>query len=141
MKRMTRRWGALAFAAAAWLLFSGMGDMGGDSTVLPPDPVENYDARLTDQSDVSVELTRFSFNGVTFINGKMGRADVSVDFENIQEAFFLNAGDGIAAKIHLKNGDMLELRVKRGDQFMGAASFGNFRIRVEDIQSVSFERR
>ena len=140
-RRMTRKWGALAFAAAAWLLFSGMGDMGGESTVLPPDPAESYDASLTDQSDVSVELTRFSFNGVTFINGKMGKADVSIDFKNIQEAVFLNADGDIAAKIHLKTGERLELRMEKTDHFTGVASFGNFRIRVKDTQSISFGRR
>ena len=138
-KTAIKKAGYMAFAMAAWVCFLGMGGLGGESSsVLVPQPIENYRALVVDQSDESAALTHFSFNGVTFITGRLGKADVSIDFKKIDKIFFLADGDVIVSRVRLQNGDVIELGVKKGSFFLGVSSFGNFRIKVEDIKTISF---
>jgi len=132
--------GYFIWALAAWVCFLGMGGFGGDedSAVIVPHPAENHGVMLVDQSDVSVMLTHFSFNGATFVTGRMGKADISIAFKNIDKIFFLADGDDIVARVRLKKSDVIELRLKKGIPFWGVASFGNFRIKAEDIKTISF---
>ncbi len=137
-KNTVEKIGSFALAAAAWLCFSGMGDIINNSTVFVPEPPKNYTVELVDQSDMSVKLTRFSCAGATLVNGKMGRADVSIDFKKINAVSFLADGGNIVAKIFFKNSEIIELYLEKGMTCFGISPFGNFRIKVKDIKKISF---
>ena len=69
----------------------GMGSMGEQVSVKTPEPDKNFLATVVDQDDVSLELENVSFNGKTYLTGKMGKADLSIDFEKIRSILFVES--------------------------------------------------
>ncbi len=114
----------------------GMGNMGEDDVVNIPEPEQNYSVTLVDQSDVSIELEKFSCNGMTYFVGNLGKTEVSVDYDRIDSVFFLLHDEDVKAKLHLKDGKVIELVVDRSKSCYGVSSFGNCRIEFQDIKSI-----
>jgi len=115
----------------------GMGNMEERDVVDIPEPEKNYAATLVDQTDVSMALEKFSFEGRTYFIGKLGRAEISIDFGKIDSVLFILQDDQVKAKVNLKNGKALEILVDKGKNCYGISSFGNVRIEVQDIKKVA----
>jgi hypothetical protein len=115
----------------------GMGNMGERGVIDIPEPEKNYTATLVDQSDVSMDLENFSFEGQTYFIGKLGRAEISIDFDKIDSVLFILQDDQVKAKVNLKDGKTLEILVDKGKNCYGMSSFGNVRIEAQDIKKVA----
>jgi hypothetical protein len=115
----------------------GMGNMGERGVIDIPEPEKNYTATLVDQADVSMDLEKFSFEGRTYFIGKLGRAEISIDFDKIDSVLFILQDDHVKVKVNLKDGKALEILVDKGKNCYGISSFGNVRIEVQDIKKVA----
>ena len=115
----------------------GMGNMGERGVIDIPEPEKNYTATLVDQADVSMDLEKFSFEGQTYFIGKLGRAEISIDFDKIDSVLFILQDDNVKVKVNLKDGKALEILVDKGKNCYGISSFGNVRIEVQDIKKVA----
>jgi len=119
------------------LLAFGMGNMGERDVIDIPEPEKDYAATLVDQTDVSMDLEKFSFEGQTYFIGKLGRAEISIDFDKIDSVLFILQDDHVKVKVNLKDGKALEILVDKGKNCYGISSFGNVRIEVQDIKKVA----
>ncbi|MDL1983021.1 MAG: hypothetical protein LWX54_02335 [Deltaproteobacteria bacterium] len=115
----------------------GMGNMGEMGVIDIPEPEKNYTATLVDQTDVSMDLEKFSFEGQTYFIGKLGRSEISIDFDKIDSVLFILHDDRVKAKVNLKGGKALEILIDKGKNCYGISSFGNVRIEVQDIKKVA----
>ena len=115
----------------------GMGNMGERGVIDIPEPEKNYTATLVDQADVSMDLEKFSFEGQTYFIGKLGRAEISIDFDKIDSVLFILQDDQLKANVNLKDGKSLEIIVDKGKNCYGISSFGNVRIEVQDIKKIT----
>lgn len=122
----------------AMCLFSlGMGGMGENAVVNVPRTEKNFAAKLIDQSDVSVDLERFSLDGQTFLTGKFGKSEISIDFDKISTVdFYLQQGN-VKARVHLKSGQLVEIILEKTKPCYGVAPFANVRIQVQDIKQIN----
>jgi hypothetical protein len=115
----------------------GMGGMGGGDRIDVPEPEENYAVNLIDQSDVSIDLEKFSCDGLTYFIGKLGRVEISVDFDKINSVFFLLQDKDVKAKVNLKDGKVIELLVDKTKPCYGVSSFADIRIEMQDIKRIT----
>ena len=115
----------------------GMGNMGERGVIDIPEPEKNYAVTLVDQTDVSMDLEKFSFEGQTYFIGKLGRAEISIDFGKIDSVLFILQDDHVKAKVNLKDGKALEILIDKDKNCYGISSFGNVRIEVQDIKKVA----
>ena len=130
-----------AFVGLLCLLSLGMGGMGENSVVNIPKTDDNFAVTLMDQSDVSMELERFSFDGQTFLTGKFGKSDISIDFEIIDTVAFLSQENEVKAGVRLKDGQLVEIMVDKKKACFGTSSFANVRIGVSDIKIITIRIR
>ena len=115
----------------------GMGNMGERDVIDIPEPEKNYAVTLVDQTDVSLSLEKFSFEGQTYFIGKLGRAEISIDFGKINSALFILEDDYVKVKVNLKDGKILEILVDKSKNCYGISSFANVRIEVQDIKKIT----
>lgn len=115
----------------------GMGNIGERGVIDIPEPEKNYTATIVDQTDVSMDLEKFSFEGQTYFIGKLGRAEISIDFSKIDSVLFILQDDYVKAKVKLKDGKALEILVDKGKNCYGISSFANVRIEVQDIKKIT----
>ena len=116
----------------------GMGSMGEPVSVRTPEPDINFRATVVDQDDVSLELEKFSFNGKTYITGKMGKAELSIDFEKIRSILFVKKDGRITAMVTLDDQQKIELLLEQDAPCFGTSSFADVRIAAGDIKKVLF---
>lgn len=114
----------------------GMGGLGGSSRVNIPEPGRNYTATIVDQSDVSSNVEKLSFEGQTAISGKMGSGDVSIGFDKIISINFLLEGDVLKASVLLQDGRTISLVVDKATHCYGKLPYGDFKIAVRGIKSI-----
>ena len=130
----TRRWLGLVMLACFCSL--GMGSMNNDGMVTVPEPEKNYYVTLIDQSDVSIDLEKFSCNGKTYFTGKLGRAEISIDFDKIDSILFFLKDDHVQANVKLKDGKVLETIVGKKKSCYGKSSFADVKILMQDIKMI-----
>jgi hypothetical protein len=116
----------------------GMGSMGDPVTVKAPEPDKNVMVTLIDQDDVSLDLENFTCDGQTFITGKMGKADLSIDFEKIRSILSVNKSGQGTALVNLADDKQVELVMEKDIPCFGTASFADVRIMTHDIKKVVF---
>ncbi len=119
------------------LFLISMGTNGGNGVVKVPEPEKNYTVTLIDQSDVSMELGKFSCDGMTFFTGKLSRSEVSVDFSRIGSVLFFLKNKNVVAKVSLKDGNVVELLMKNKQPCYGRSSFGDVKIEMLDIKKIT----
>ena len=115
----------------------GMGGMGGGDRIDMPEPEENYAVNLIDQSDVSIDLEKFSCDGLTCFIGKLGRVELSIGFDKINSVSFLLEDKDVKAKVNLKDGKVIELLVDKRKPCYGVSSFADIRIEMQDIKRIT----
>ncbi len=123
------------------LFLLGMGDLGGKAPKDKiPEPEKNFGAQVIDLQEVQTALTHFSQEGRVFLEGKRGKASITIPFEKISQIHLQNLkGDEISAKVSLRNGDKIEMQLNRKAIFYGKAKFGTFQIEAKDLKSIRFQ--
>lgn len=118
-------------------LLLGMGALGGGQDVIQP-PVD-LSASLVDRGGTAVELSRVSIGGRVQLEGEMGRGRLRIPFENIDRISFAPAGgDWTEAKVQLKEGETVEVKVRSSLTFIGRTQVGLYEIRARDIEHIEF---
>lgn len=119
----------------------GMGGIGEGDAITVPEPEENYAVTLIDQSDVSIDLEKFSCDGLTYLIGKRGRIEISIGFDKINSVFFLLQDKDVKAKVNLKDGKVVELIVDKKKPCYGVSSFADIRIEIQDIKRITIREK
>ena len=118
----------------------GMGNLGGPEKVHVPEPSQNYTATIIDQTGVSTDVEMLSFGGFTAVSGKVGSAQVSVDFDKIDTIQFLKQGKDLTARLTLQDGDSLSMTVdNKGLTCYARLPYGGYKIDIEDIRSIDIK--
>jgi len=120
-----------------YVFLVGMGGLGGSASVRVPEPTKNYDATVTDQSNISTRLEKFSLDGQTFLSGKLGDAYISISFDKIESIEFVLQDKTLTAEVQLKDGKTVPVVVDKGTPCYGKLAYGNFKIAVEDVRSIT----
>jgi len=120
-----------------YVFLVGMGGLGGPGAVRVPEPATNYAATVKDQSDMTTRLEKFSFEGQTFLSGKLSDAYVSINFDRIESIGFILQDKTLTAEVALKDGKTISVVMDKGTACYGKLAYGDFRIAVEDIKSIT----
>lgn len=132
-----RRVGFAGLSVILYVFLVGMGYLGSPLSGEIPEPATNYAATVVDQSGIATRLEKFSFGGQTFISGKMGDADISVAFDKIGSIDFVLKAGTLTGEVRLKDGKAVPVVLQEGTVCYGKFAYGDFRIAVEDIRSIT----
>ena len=126
------------------LSFPGLGlaiGGGGPESTQIPLPLKNFNATVVDVADQSVVARRISLEGKIFIQGKVGKASVSVPFEKIERLSVATGDDPLKVQVNvtLKNGSAVRLVTESTLKAFAETDFGNYEILLGDIRSVQFQ--
>jgi hypothetical protein len=113
----------------------GMGMLGGGPTTLE----RNYEGIFVDRDGTKVDAKWINAGGELALSGELGRGDLRVSFDNIKSITF--SGDpakSFVAKITLRKGDQVEMKVRSSLTFSGQTELGHYQIRARDLQAVEF---
>ena len=127
----------IIFAAG---LLCGMGGLGGKPEGTLPETEQNFSVTIVDRSGVTVNLSRFSMDGSTFLHGQLGDASVTIPFEDILKArFTAMANERITVDLVLVDDKELTLKIRSRSGFAGKMEVGVFHIRAEDGARIEFK--
>jgi len=126
----------LLLAAAVFL--TGMGNLGGAPVGTVPKVEEEINAKVTDKSGLVTTLQQFSLDGLTVIEGERGHASVTVQLHDIDSLALRSseAKDNIIATIKLKDGQEVQLKLRKRLIFNGSTGYGAFVIRAVDVNRI-----
>lgn len=116
------------------------GLFGSDAPGRIPVPARDIEAKVEDTSGVVTPLTKVTFDGEIYLFGNLGKAQVTVHFDDIDQVRF-EAGpddDWRTAVVKTKAGEEIRVQVEVDRPVFGRAHFGNYRIEVEDIAVIEF---
>jgi hypothetical protein len=119
----------------------GMGSPFGQSSPEKiPVPAKKFAVTFVDQMDVVTECTDASIEGGTFIEGKRGDGNNTISFDLIDNiSLFLNA-DTLTGVVKLRDGNVVELTVKKDQKVYGHNRYGTFQIRLADLKKIIFSK-
>ncbi|MBE0598545.1 MAG: hypothetical protein IH614_14875 [Desulfuromonadales bacterium] len=139
---MQRGIGLALTAVLALLLLTGMGELGGAPNGAIPETAVDIAAVITDRQGVKTAVNNFSMGGKTYLEGARGSARITVDFRQMVSLEFSEAkvGDEMPVRLTLREGDPLQLQVKKAAVFFGSTGYGTYQIRAHDIQRIEFPR-
>jgi hypothetical protein len=113
----------------------GMGMLGGGPTALE----RNYEGTFVDRDGTKVDAKWINAGGELALAGELGRGDLRISFDNIKTITF--SGDpakSFVAKVTLRKGDQVEMRVRSSLAFSGQTELGHYQIRARDLQAIEF---
>lgn len=135
-----KRFACLLTVFGALLLLTGMGGLGGVPEGTIPEVKENIGARLVDRSGTTTELTRVSVDGNLFLEGLRGNGKVSIPLQEILSLEVTGvAGESVAARLQLRNQDMLSLTVRKRAVLYGDTGYGAYQIQLRDVHGIEFK--
>lgn len=118
----------------------GMGGLGGEPEGTLPETEFDFSVVVVDRAGVETALSKFSMDGSTFLHGQLGKAAVTIDFNDIASASFKSlANDRIKVALDLKSGEDLFLQIRRRSGFAGQMKVGVYHIRAEDVARIDFK--
>lgn len=120
------------------IFLTGMGNLGGAPVGTVPKVEEEIKAKVTDQSGVVTTLEHFSLDGQTVIEGDRGNATVTIQLRDIDTLTIRPAEvkDKIGAIIKLKDGQEVQLQLRKRLFFNGSTGYGAFVIRAVDVNLI-----
>jgi hypothetical protein len=129
---------SLLFLLVAAIFLTGMGNLGGAPVGTVPKVEEEIKAKVTDQSGVVTTLDHFSLDGQTVIEGDRGNASVTIQLRDIDTLTIRPAEvkDKIGAIIKLKDGQEVQLQLRKRLFFNGSTGYGAFVIRAIDVKYI-----
>lgn len=129
---------SLLLLLLAAVFLTGMGNLNGAPVGTVPKAEEEIKARVTDLSGVVTTLEHFSLDGQTIIEGERGNASVSIQLHDIATLALRpsDAKDKIAAHIQLKDGQEVQLQLRKRLIFNGSTGYGAYVIRAVDVKLI-----
>ena len=128
----------LLLLLTAAIFLTGMGNLGGAPVGTVPKVEEEIKAKVTDQSGIVTTLEHFSLDGQTMIEGERGNASVTIPLREIVSLTLQPAEekDKIAATIKLKDGQDVQLQLRKRLIFNGSTGYGAYVIRAVDVKLI-----
>jgi hypothetical protein len=129
---------SLILLLVAAIFLTGMGNLGGAPVGTVPTVEEEIKAKVTDQSGVVTVLEHFSLDGQTVIEGERGNGSVTIKLRDIESLTFRpsEAKDKISAAVKLKDGQEVQLQLRKRLFFNGSTGYGAFVIRAVDVKLI-----
>ena len=114
--------------------------MGGEraQAVHAPRTDRNFNVQIIDQSGLRITASSFTADGLTFLPGKLGLSETSIDFAKIVTVSLSPADDGVDALVSLHSGAQQRMLINPMLTFYGISEWGDFRIEARDIRSLVF---
>ena len=132
---MARRVWSIAIVCLALPLL-GMGMLGGGGS---SGLERSYEGTFVDRDGTKVEAKWINAGGELALSGELGRGDLRISFDNIRSiAFSGDPAKGLVAKVSLRKGEPVEMKVRSSLSFSGQTRLGLYQIRARDLQSVEF---
>ena len=119
----------------------GMGSLGNEAAIKTPEPDKNITVTLVDQDDVSLELEKFSCEGMTYLTGTFGKSDLSIDFDRIRSILFVTVEGNTKAMVTMEDSKTVNVMVAKDTPCYGVSSFADVRINVGDIKKITLHGR
>lgn len=122
---------------------SAMGDFSGDGpTTRIPEPSIDFTVVVTDTEMNPFEVSKATFDGHVYLTGELGKAKVSVPFENIARVDFVPAeGIDVTALITFRDGKQQALVVKGTTPVYGQTAYGNVAIELRYLRDAVYKGR
>ena len=133
--------GCVCLAMILYLCVVGMGGLGNPGSVEVPKTKTNYAATIVDLSDLATRVENFSFDGQTYLSGKMGDADVSITLDRIDTITFVLHEDTLTAEVELKDGKTVHVVMNKQTACYGQFAYGGYKIAAVNIKSVKVHGR
>ncbi len=124
-----------ALVLALALPLFGMGALGGGAG--GGAPTRNFQGTFVDRDGTRVEAKWVTAGGELALAGELGRGDLRVSFDDVKSIEF--EGDstkGLVAKVTLRKGDPVDLKVRSSLAFSGQTAVGAYQIRARDLKSL-----
>lgn len=114
----------------------GMGALGGGPSGAPS---RNYEGTFVDRDGTKVEAKWITVGGDVSLPGALGRGDLRISFDEIRTVEFSGeAAKDLMARVTLRKGDPVEVKVRGSLAFAGQSRLGAYQIRARDLKSVEF---
>lgn len=129
---------SLLLLLAAAIFLTGMGNLSGAPVGTVPKVEEEIKAKVTDQSGLVTTLQQFSLDGQTAIEGERGNASVTIQLRDIDTLTLRPAEkkDKMTATLKLKDGQEVQLQLRKRLIFNGSTGYGAFVIRAVDVKII-----
>lgn len=128
----------VVLSVMSWLCM-GMGGLGDTEVVTKiPKPERSFQVELVDAEDVSFAVHDFSMDGLTLLPVTSGKADISLDFAEIQEARLYLQDDKVLARVTFRNGSASDFMLDPDLPFYGLTDWGKMKIKAGDVRRVTF---
>lgn len=129
---------SLLILLVAAIFLTGMGNLGGAPVGTVPKVEEEIKAKVTDQSGVVTMLEHFSLDGQTVIEGDRGNGSVTIQLHDIDTLTLRpsEAKDKISATVKLKDGQEVQLQLRKRLFFNGSTGYGAFVVRAADVKFI-----
>ena len=129
---------SLIILLVAAIFLTGMGNLGGAPVGTVPKVEEEIKAKVTDQSGIVTTLEHFSLDGQTVIEGERGNGSVTIQLRDIETLTLSPAEvkDKISATIKLKDGQEVQLQLRKRLFFNGSTGYGAFVVRAADVKLI-----
>lgn len=120
------------------IFLTGMGNLGGAPVGTVPKVEEEIKARVTDESGVVTTLEHFSLDGQTVIEGERGNGSVTIQLRDIDTLALRPSEekDKISATVKLKDGQEVQLQLRKRLFFNGSTGYGAFVIHATDVKLI-----
>ena len=128
----------LIFVAALFLMGMGKMDQPEKSGEIPV-PDKEVSAVINDSEGLTLNLTQFSINGKTFLQGKLGAGLVAVPFSQIRVMTLASEPKGIAVKVELNDRSQLNLLLEKGLTAYGKIKAGTYQILLDQIKKIEIQ--
>jgi hypothetical protein len=140
--RNRTRIGLIVLVAVLGWMCLGMGNFGEKDVVTKiPRPDRSFRVELVDADDVSFAVRDFSMDGLTLIPVEAGKAKISLDFAEIEEARMNLRDDHVLADIRFRNGSSSEFHIKPDIPFYGLTDWGKLKIEAGDVRRITFKHQ
>jgi hypothetical protein len=136
---MKSRFGmVIIFVAALFLMGMGKMDQPEKSGEIPV-PDKEVSAVINDSEGLTLNLTQFSINGKTFLQGKLGAGLVAVPFSQIRVMTLASEPKGITVKVELNDRSQLNLLLEKGLMAYGKIKAGTYQILLDQIKKIEIQ--
>jgi hypothetical protein len=128
----------LLLAVFAWISLAGMAKAPGPDV---PSPDIDFRATVRDDQEISTKVAKATWDGNTYFTGSRGKGAVTISFEKVKKAASMGSAgpNKTDFQITLRTGDVFAVTFDNDARFMGATSFGTYRILAKNIKEIVFE--